>query len=353
MELRYFSKKVVEWYKLNQRSLPWRETKDPFRIWLSEIILQQTRVNQGLPYYEKFIEAFPSVDKLAAATEQKVLRLWQGLGYYTRARNLHKCAKVIVKNYKGSFPTSYNELLKLPGIGEYTAAAIASISFNEPVAVVDGNVYRVLSRVFGISTEINSPKGKKEFFVLANQLIDKKNPAIFNQAVMEFGALFCKPVNPICESCTFKVSCVAFINNLVSTLPVKKKSKPVRRRYFYYFVVRSENSLMMAKRGKKDIWEGLFDFYLVEKTRPVRTVRLMEEDPFLRKLKPSEEIVVAKNYKHLLSHQTIIASFISIKTAKKPTSLPSGNQFYSISKVASLPKPILIDRYLQKTIFFS
>ena len=265
MELRYFSKKVVEWYRLNQRSLPWRETKDPFHIWLSEIILQQTRVNQGLPYYEKFIEAFPSVDKLAAASEQKVLRLWQGLGYYTRARNLHKCAKMIVNSYGGSFPASYNELLLLPGIGAYTAAAIASISFNESVAVVDGNVYRVLSRVFGISTEINSPKGKKEFFELANQLIDKKNPAMFNQAVMEFGALFCKPVNPSCESCTFKASCFAYNNNLVASLPVKKKNKPARRRYFYYFVIQSGKSLLMSKRGKKDIWEGLYDFYLLEK----------------------------------------------------------------------------------------
>lgn len=352
MELRYFSKKVVEWYKLNQRSLPWRGTKDPFRIWLSEIILQQTRVNQGLPYYEKFIEAFPSVEKLAAAGEQKVLRLWQGLGYYTRARNLHKCAKVIVKNYSGSFPTSYQELLTLPGIGEYTAAAIASISFNEPVAVVDGNVYRVLSRVFGIGTEINSPKGKKEFFVLANQLIDKKNPAIFNQAVMEFGALFCKPVNPFCESCTFKASCVAHNNNLVASLPVKKKSKPVRKRYFYYFVIQSGKSLMMAKRGKKDIWEGLYDFYLVEKTRTTKIENLIKDDPFLKSIKATEELIVHKNFKHLLSHQTIMATFILIKTAKKPVSVPKANQFYSISKVVSLPKPILIDRYLQKTIFF-
>ncbi len=353
MELRYFSKKVVEWYKLNLRSLPWRETKDPFRIWLSEIILQQTRVSQGLPYYEKFIEAFSTVEKLADASEQKVLRLWQGLGYYTRARNLHKCAKVIVKNYSGSFPTSYQELLTLPGIGEYTAAAIASISFNETVAVVDGNVYRVLSRVFGISTEINSPKGKKEFFVLANQLIDKKNPAVFNQAVMEFGALFCKPVNPLCESCTFKATCVAFNNNLVASLPVKKKSKPVRRRYFYYFIIQSGKSLMMTKRGKKDIWEGLYDFYLIEKTRTTKIQNLIQHDPFLSKLKATEEFVVAKNFKHLLSHQTIMATFIHIKTSKKPVSVPKENQFYSIPKVASLPKPILIDRYLQKTIFFS
>ena len=353
MELRYFSKKVVEWYRLNQRSLPWRETKDPFRIWLSEIILQQTRVNQGLPYYEKFIEAFPSVDKLAAASEQKVLRLWQGLGYYTRARNLHKCAKMIVNSYGGSFPASYNELLLLPGIGAYTAAAIASISFNESVAVVDGNVYRVLSRVFGISTEINSPKGKKEFFELANQLIDKKNPAMFNQAVMEFGALFCKPVKPSCESCTFKASCFAYNNNLVASLPVKKKNKPARRRYFYYFVIQSGKSLLMSKRGKKDIWEGLYDFYLLEKTRPTKLANLVEEDAFLRKLKPVEEIEVTKNFKHLLSHQTILASFIRIKTAKKPVYMPENNEFYSITKVASLPKSILIERYLQKTIFFS
>jgi A/G-specific adenine glycosylase len=353
MEPRYFSKKVVEWYQLNRRALPWRDTTDPFRIWLSEIILQQTRVNQGLPYYEKFIESFPSVKELASAREQKVLRLWQGLGYYTRARNLHKCAKEIVKVHKGSFPDSYSELLKLPGIGEYTAAAIASISFNEPVAVVDGNVYRVLSRVFGISTEINSPAGKKEFTALANRLIDKKTPALFNQAVMEFGALFCKPMNPTCETCTFSDSCFAFKNDLIGSLPVKKKNKPARKRYFYYFVVQTGNSLLMGKRGEKDIWEGLYDFYLVEKTRPTHLDKLFDEDPFLRKLKPTEEFEVVKNFKHLLSHQTIIATFIHLKTAQKPLSVPKTYRFFRITKVSSLPKSTLIERYLQKTFFFS
>ncbi len=204
MDNRYFSDKVVEWYKLNKRDLPWRETQDPYKVWLSEIILQQTRVNQGMPYYLKFLETFPTIQALASATEHEVLRLWQGLGYYTRARNLHKCAKVVVSRYGGRFPDNFKSLLELPGVGEYTAAAIASFSFKEPVAVVDGNVFRVLARVFGIENEINSPEGKKVFTTLANSLISKKFPDFHNQAIMEFGAVHCVPKNPSCPTCHFQ-----------------------------------------------------------------------------------------------------------------------------------------------------
>src|SRR5688500_5070797 len=277
MDNRYFSDKVVEWYNVNKRDLPWRDTKDPYKVWLSEIILQQTRVNQGMPYYLRFIEKFPNVHALASASEQEVLRLWQGLGYYTRARNLHKCAKQVVAVFNGEFPNTFENLLKLPGIGEYTAAAIASFSFKEPVAVVDGNVFRVLSRVFGIENEINSVEGKKIFTDLANSLINKKSPDFHNQAIMEFGALHCIPKSPLCLTCPFQSACVAAQRNLQSLLPRKAKSKPSRKRYFYYFVVQKGKSLLMKKRDQKDIWHGLYDFHLLERNRPIKIEKLLEE----------------------------------------------------------------------------
>ncbi|CAG0910098.1 unnamed protein product [Cyprideis torosa] len=218
-----FSKKIIDWYQINKRDLPWRNTKDPFTIWLSEIILQQTRVAQGLPYYQRFIKAFPNLEKLAVASEQEVLKLWQGLGYYSRARNLHYSAIYIVNELNGKFPSNYNDLLNLKGVGDYTASAIASICYNEPTAVVDGNVYRVLARYFGIETAINSTKGVKEFKLLAQELIDDDNPGTHNQAVMEFGARMCKPQNPDCLSCPLKESCVSLQKNKVNLLPFKEK----------------------------------------------------------------------------------------------------------------------------------
>ncbi|MBX2955788.1 MAG: A/G-specific adenine glycosylase [Cyclobacteriaceae bacterium] len=347
MEARYFSKKVVEWYQQNKRSLPWRNTKDPYKIWLSEIILQQTRVSQGLPYYQNFVREFPNVHALASASEQKVLRLWQGLGYYTRARNLHKAAKEVSTKHKGVFPSSFEELKKLPGIGEYTAAAIASISFEEAVAVVDGNVFRVLARMFGIDKPINSPEGKKYFSSLANQLLDKKKPATFNQAVMEFGALHCTPKNPQCSTCSFNATCIANKNNLQSVLPYKLASKKSRRRYFYYIVIRKGNSLLMNLRKGNDIWKGLFDFYLIEKSRLVKTEQVLNDDPFLKKIKPLISHVTTSNmYKHVLSHQTIRAKFIILNLAEKPLTVSANLNFYSLKKVGELPKPVLISRFL-------
>jgi len=347
MGARYFSKKVVEWYHQNKRSLPWRDTKDPYKIWLSEIILQQTRVSQGLPYYQNFVKEFPDVHALANATEQKVLRLWQGLGYYTRARNLHKASKEVSTKHNGIFPSTFEALKKLPGIGEYTAAAIASISFGEAVAVVDGNVFRVLARIFGIDIPINSPEGKKHFTGIANQLIDKQQPATFNQAIMEFGALHCTPKNPQCSLCTFNSSCVAYRNNLQSVLPQKLASKKSRRRYFYYVVIRNGNSLLLNARNDNDIWKGLFDFYLIEKSRLIKTDHLLKDDPFLKELKPLiTNISTSGLYKHILSHQNIQAKFIMVELAKRPGSIPENLRFYSIKKVGELPKPVLISRFL-------
>ena len=228
MDKRYFSKKIVEWYLRNKRNLPWRDTTDPYKIWLSEIILQQTRVSQGLPYYEKFVQTYPTVRSLATAPQDKVMRLWQGLGYYTRARNLHKCSKQIVALLDGTFPDNFAALKKLPGVGDYTAAAIASFAFGEAVAVVDGNVFRVLSRIFGIDAPIDSLQGRHVFIRLANELISQDQPGSHNQAVMEFGATFCVPLNPPCYECIFKSSCFAFQKGMQSSLPVKAKTKESR-----------------------------------------------------------------------------------------------------------------------------
>lgn len=347
MDSRYFSKIVVEWYKINKRELPWRETKDPYFIWLSEIILQQTRVNQGLPYYKKFIEAFPTVTDLATAPKQKVLRLWQGLGYYTRAQNLHKCAEEVVKNFDGKFPSTFERLKTLPGIGDYTAAAIASIAFAEPVAVVDGNVYRVLSRIFGIDTPINSPKGKKEFSELANKLVSSTTPDLHNQAVMEFGALFCTPANPSCSTCPFKSTCVANKNSLQQILPVKIPSKKVRKRYFYYFSIQKGKSLLMKTRKEKDIWHGLSDFYLIEKKRSFDPEKLLSEDKMLKKLVGRRRATeISGVYKHVLSHQVIFSRFIQLEVSGNPDLNGSGLKFYSKKKIAELPKPVLISRFL-------
>ena len=341
MDKRYFSNKLVKWYEQNHRELPWRNTRDPYKIWLSEVILQQTRVIQGLPYYQRFVEAFPNVKKLAAAPEQDVLRLWQGLGYYTRARNLHKCAKVVSQQLNGEFPKHYEGLRQLPGVGDYTAAAIASIAYGLPVAVVDGNVFRVLSRVFGIETVTNTPDGKKKFTNLANSLINTDHPDIHNQAMMEFGAMHCTQKNPLCDSCIFQSSCFAYAKNLQEKLPVKKKLKGSRKRYFYYLVFQKAKSLLMKKRVEKDIWHGLYDFMLVEKTRSTSIEKILVEN----KVEQNPKMIITDYYKHNLTHQTILSKFILIKSPGrfKPE---KGHKFFSLQKIAELPKPVLISRFL-------
>ena len=239
---------LISWYLINKRDLPWRKTKNPYKIWLSEIILQQTRVQQGLPYYWKFIAAYPTIQALAFANEDEVLNLWQGLGYYSRARNMLMTARVINEQYEGCFPTNYNDLLKLKGIGEYTAAAIASFSFKEPVAVVDGNVYRVLSRLFDIETPIDSGEGKKAFRFLADEVLDKVNPDTFNQAIMEFGALHCTPQKPDCNNCVFNDTCLSRVNGTISQRPVKKKKNASKQRFFVYKVFLEDDKTTIQKR---------------------------------------------------------------------------------------------------------
>ena len=350
MKTNRFGEKLIQWYVQNKRSLPWRDTPDPYYIWLSEIILQQTRVVQGTPYYLKFIEAFPTVLDLANAPQQEVLRLWQGLGYYSRARNLHQTAQFIATNLNGKFPDSYSELIKLKGIGPYTAAAIASFAYNEAVAVVDGNVYRVLARVFGIDTDIASPQGQKQFKVLANQLIDASQPATYNQAIMEFGALQCVPVSPNCEGCVLKTDCVAFKNEQVKYLPVKIKKLKIKTRYFNYFVIKFEDKIVLKERTSQDIWQNLFDFYLIETTeKPIESPD--EFDEFINRLSQNNAQILmpTQTYKHVLTHQHIIASFWEIELNEK-ANLPDGYLFYDTTQIENLPKPILIVKYLEKLL---
>ncbi len=351
MRKQIFSSKLIDWYQNNHRNLPWRQTIDPYKIWLSEVMLQQTRVAQGLPYYERFIKSFPTIYDLAKAPEQNVLRLWQGLGYYSRARNLHRCAKEVVEKFNGNFPNSFKELTKLPGIGDYTAAAIASIAFREPVAVVDGNVFRVLARIFGIEKDIGSGEGKKYFFSFANELIDEKRPDLFNQALMEFGALHCLPKNPKCSDCIFSKSCEANLQNLQTLLPIKSKKLKVKTRYFYYFVLRNKNKVLMKQRIQKDIWQGLNDFYLIERPRRQKAETLMKKDKLLAKATTLNE---SKVYIHVLSHQKLMVRFITLQsqlTKKQGAVIDKlGMKWFTKNQVEKIPKPILIERFIKEKI---
>ncbi|MUP44765.1 A/G-specific adenine glycosylase [Gramella sp. BOM4] len=340
-----FSNRLKHWYLQNKRDLPWRKEHEPYQIWLSEIILQQTRVEQGLPYYEKFIEAYPRVFDLAAAPQDEVLKLWQGLGYYSRARNLHETAKYVVNELNGEFPGSYKELVKLKGVGDYTASAIASICYDEGVAVVDGNVYRVLSRVFGIDTPINSTAGKKEFKALAEELLDKKDPATFNQAIMEFGALHCKPQNPACEVCPFNDQCLALKEHRIKELPVKLKKAKVKKRYFNYLVfdLEEERTVLEQRKGK-GIWNGLYQFPLVETASLVGQEQLVQTEAFEAHINGGEYSVELYNSEpvvHKLSHQHLITRFWLIK------SNTDHSKSIELESVHEYPVPVLIENFLK------
>lgn len=347
--MKHFSDKIIGWYNKNKRELPWRNTKDAYLIWLSEIILQQTRVDQGMNYYLKFAKEFPTVKHLAKADNEKVMKLWQGLGYYSRARNLHTTSKIITEKFKGKFPDDYNDILSLKGIGEYTAAAIASFAFNKSHAVVDGNVYRVLARVFGIETPIDSSQGKKEFYKLANELIDKKNPGVYNQAVMELGAIQCKPVNPDCSVCVLNTMCFAYSKNKISELPVKSKKTKVRNRYFNYVVLNHKGTVAIKKRTEKDIWTSLYDFPLIETDKELteeQFLRSAEWKKFIGKTKCTVRSV-SSSYKHILSHQKIYARFWEIDCAQPFEKLLSNKAAVIKGKdINKYAVPRLIENYL-------
>ncbi|MBW8051468.1 MAG: A/G-specific adenine glycosylase [Cytophagales bacterium] len=409
MNKKKFSSLLISWYRQEARDLPWRHTRNPYHIWLSEIILQQTRVDQGLPYYLKFIEQYPTIHDLANADISEVLRLWQGLGYYTRARNLHHTANNIVRNYGGKFPGNYKDLLELKGVGKYTAAAIASFAFGENVAVLDGNVLRVLARIFGIETDIATNKGMVEFNKLANELLPQKDSYLFNQAIMEFGALHCTPAAPKCETCPFSKDCIANLLNKQGALPVRINKVKKRSRYFHYFVVvaglsrlefvtdctatsgagkkvrpqlnvidiplgkpyrdTSDNrQILMRERTQNDIWKGLYDFFLIEEDHLVQLDDL-KNNTLIKQLN-SKQLHESKIYKHILTHQTIYAKFWIIQPGFQVVSGVSpacpqvfgstqfdkltksfGLNAYDIDKIKQLPKPVLINNFLQDYFF--
>ncbi|WP_299528463.1 A/G-specific adenine glycosylase [uncultured Lutibacter sp.] len=340
-----FSNQLVLWYLSNKRDLPWRATVNPYKIWLSEIILQQTRVDQGMSYYLKFIENFPTINELASASEEQVLKLWQGLGYYSRARNLHFSAKYIVYELNGEFPLTYNELIKLKGVGDYTASAIASICFNEATAVVDGNVYRVLSRYFGINTTINSTKGIKEFKQLAQQLLDSKNSGTHNQAVMEFGARMCKPQNPECETCPLSNSCVALDKKLIKELPVKEKKITIKKRYFNYLVIQTEDNRTKIVKRNKGIWINLYEFPLIETQSEIEENQLIEHEKFeelFENISTSIKLFNKDIIVHKLSHQHIYTKFWVVNTQS------SEDFTLSWDTIRKYPVSSLIDNFINE-----
>lgn len=382
------STKIGRWYDENKRNLPWRDTKDAYRIWLSEIILQQTRVAQGLDYYQRFVERFPTVRELAQASQDEVLKLWQGLGYYSRARNLHAAAQQVcfneelgVRNYKNSslltpsFPTRYADLIKLKGVGPYTAAAIASFSSDEKVAVVDGNVYRVLSRLFDIDTPIDSTQGQKDFLALATQLLPEKHPGHHNQAMMELGALCCTPTSPQCEACPVADHCLALANHTIGQRPVKAGKVKVRERHLHYLIYIYKDMLWVHQRGEGDIWTGLWEYVMSEElgvrsSQPLGRAFLCswrEDEALAEGLKSEEYTSLAKHnnnpdskqfltpnssflIKHQLTHQTLFADFqvIPVQTKEEAAALdeklqPMGYKRVTWMEWQELAVPRLID----------
>jgi A/G-specific adenine glycosylase len=337
---------VLSWYSQHARDLPWRKTKDPYKIWLSEIILQQTRVSQGLPYYQKFIEHFPTVQHLASAVQEEVLLLWQGLGYYSRARNLHACAQKVVTDFDGDFPASYKELLSLPGIGPYTAAAIASFAFDLPYPAVDGNLIRVFSRLFGVYHVPNSPASQKEVQRIASELMEGAPPATFNQAMMEMGAMMCTPKKPQCELCPVYEHCYAKANNVVNQLPVPKAKIKIRDRYFYYVIVYSQGKYAIEQRKGKDIWENLFQFPLIEVTHVLEDGEVEKE---VNKRFPKSLVQkTSPEYTHILSHQRLHTRFVEVELKNK-TDAPESYLWVGKEDFKKYAFPRLIERYLEDT----
>lgn len=315
----HISNTLEHWYNQNKRELPWREIDDPYKIWISEIILQQTRVIQGMSYYLRFVERFPNVTVLAKAEEDEVLKYWQGLGYYSRARNLHKAAKQINTEFGGVFPTQHADILKLAGIGDYTAAAICSFAYNQPYAVVDGNVYRVLSRIFGIDTPIDSTSGKKEFAKLAQDLLSKNQPGLHNQAIMEFGALQCVPSSSDCANCPLNGICKAYESNSVSLLPVKSQKTKVTNRYFNYFFIEFQGNTFLQKRTAKDVWQNLYEFPLIESEELFTSSELIQNEDFKKLFSGIGNVEIQQTtnpMKHILSHRVIYAQFFSIRISQ-------------------------------------
>lgn len=341
-----FQQDIISWYLSNKRSLPWRDTQDAYVIWLSEIILQQTRVEQGLPYFNRFLEAYPTVLDFAGATETQILKLWQGLGYYSRGRNMLYTARQIIELHDGIFPVQYDDLIRLKGIGEYTAAAISSFSSGEAKAVLDGNVFRVLARYFGIDTPINSTAGKKEFSELAQSLIYLEDPALYNQSIMEFGALQCKPKSPDCSSCPLQLSCFAKNNNVISMLPVKLKKLTVKTRHINYFVCRDGDEILVNKRIYDDIWQHLYDFPSIETQAAVS----IYDGQFINNIKQNfgENVTVLPlvEIKHLLTHQIIYVQFFALSNYIINFNINAEAKWVSWADFDQLPQPKILTKFI-------
>ena len=342
-----FAHEIISWYLVHKRDLPWRDTTDAYIIWLSEIILQQTRVEQGMPYFHRFREAYPTVADFANASEDDILKLWQGLGYYSRGRNMHKAARQVMEQFDGKFPHSYQQLVTLKGVGEYTAAAIASFAGNEAQAVVDGNVFRLLSRYFGIAEPINSTKGKKLFTELANKLIDKKRPGLYNQAAMEFGSLQCRPKNPLCETCPLRLTCYAFTHKQTGQLPVKLKTQKIRTRYFNYVVAVKNDEIVIHKRGPNDIWQNLHEFPLFETETELAVHDLVNLPEFKAAFGEVSIQKISSPVKHILSHQKLVTRFIELGAFSEGFLQSNRWKYVSFKQLEELAQPKLIFGFLK------
>lgn len=344
-----FQVRLLRWNKeQNIRQMPWKGEKNPYRVWLSEVILQQTRVEQGLKYYDNFITTYPRIEDLAKAPDEKIFKLWEGLGYYSRCRNLIATARFIAFEKQGKFPDTYNDIMSLKGIGPYTAAAISSFAYNLPHAVVDGNVFRVLARVFGIDMPIDSTTGKKYFTQLADELLDKKQPGIYNQAIMDFGAVICKPVSPLCSSCVFNQSCSAFLHKKVNELPVRGKQISIKKRWFYYLVIEYKDQVIIRQRTGKDIWQQLYEFPMVETGQEQPGQKILAESEKTGWLKKDEYeiITISPLFKQQLSHQLIAGRFITI-SLKNKTTLQKG-QWVKRSSLVNYTFPRVINHYFEQ-----
>ncbi|MEQ8470217.1 MAG: A/G-specific adenine glycosylase [Marinoscillum sp.] len=347
----HFSKTLIDWYSIVKRELPWRETRDPYKIWLSEIILQQTRIDQGLPYYNRFVEHYPTIHDLASAPDQSVMKLWEGLGYYSRARNLHATAKYVSEVLSGEFPKNYDGLVKLKGVGPYTAAAIASIAFNEPAPVVDGNVFRFIARYFGVEKDIADHKNRRHFLEILEEVIDHDQPGTFNQAVMEYGATVCKPSAPLCSGCVFRTECFAFIHKKQSDLPIKSKKVKTREVFIHYLVFEYKGQTLMRVRTDS-IWTGLFEFHNI--TAP----QAVSETEIANLISPFGDLhyqQVQPTVKHLLTHRKLWVSFTHIDVPNQATldriAKDLSLKTFSWEEVLTLPRPKVIVNHLQEAVF--
>ncbi len=347
-----FTKLLLQWHiEKNKREMPWKGEKDPYKVWLSEVILQQTRVDQGMAYYKRFVKKYPTVKHLAAAKEEEVFKLWEGLGYYTRCKNLLWTARFIVDTCKSEFPCTYENISKLKGVGPYTAAAISSFCFNLPYAVVDGNVFRVLARVFGEAIPIDCAEGKKHFQQLAAKVLDKINPGIFNQSIMDFGALVCKPLLPLCSDCTLNSICIAFRNGKVNVLPVKEKVIQKKIRWFNYFVIEAEGKLLVRQRAGRDIWQNLFEFYLIETQQNQLWNNNMVEELFGKQLGiyPFETKEIIRAEPQQLTHQHINGYFIYVILQRIPQVLSLDKNLWRYPlDIDNLAFPKFINTYINK-----